>query len=147
MKGDTHKIKCELGNKNRSTYGGVGLRDFAGGRRLSGDRDLERDLERERLLDLDLERLLLLQEKVVKTVSTILCNWGFLKNCLNVKADIFTIPGARSGVGARTGAGSGSGSGARGFGRPGAGARGGSSSAARPTAGGTSSGAATKQIN
>lgn len=130
-----------MGNKNRSTYGGVGLRDFAAWRRLSGDRDLERDLERERLLDLDLERLLLLQEKVVKTVSTTFCNWG-AENGLNVKADIFTIPGARSGVGARTGAGSGSGSGARGFGRPGAGARGGSSSAARPTAGGTSSGAA-----
>lgn len=45
------------------SYGGVGLRDFAAGRLLSGESDLERDLERERLRDLDLERLLLLRER------------------------------------------------------------------------------------
>lgn len=41
--------------------GGVGLRDFVAWRFFSGERDLERDLERERLRDLDLERLLLLE--------------------------------------------------------------------------------------
>lgn len=49
------------------TYGGVGLRDFAACRRRSGERDLERDLEREWLLDLDLEQLLLLNGENVKT--------------------------------------------------------------------------------
>lgn len=48
------------------TYGGVGLRDFAACRRRSGERDLERDLERERLPDLDLERLRLLKDENAK---------------------------------------------------------------------------------
>lgn len=39
----------------------MGLRDFAACLLRSGERDLDRDLEREWLLDLDLEWLLLLE--------------------------------------------------------------------------------------
>lgn len=66
------------------TYGGVGLRDFAACRRRSGERDLDPDLERERLLDLDLEWLLLLKVENAKTHTI-----HYVIMCCNLHRDVF----------------------------------------------------------